>query len=277
MHLFNATLLLTSVLPTLHWPIFRNKFPAYRPQVLLSAPQRTLMFQTMIFTLYLALGGGIFSSIENWTYLDGIYWTNYSLLTIGFGSDFLPSSPAAKIILVPYTAIGIFVLGLVVTSIRALFVARFKERMVWGKEVMKSQRRKWFQVQLQGNEKKSIFFRLLPWIRNPRKIRSSVPTLQTPIKWSRDEWEVMRYVKKSADDRRKYLSLLVTFTLFGVIWFGGALIFWITERVRSQSPCLTFDTIFDLVRTARGTTSGKIHLLPLPLLHLRLPRNHRIR
>ncbi len=244
MHFLNATMLLTSVLPTLHWPIFRNKFPAYRPQVLLSAPQRTLMFQTIIFTLYLALGGGIFSSIENWTYLDGIYWTDYSLLTIGFGSDFLPSSPASKIILAPYTAIGIFVLGLVVTSIRALFVARFRERIVWGKEVMKSQRRKWFHVQLRGHEK-STFFRLSSWVRNPGTIRSRVPTLQTPIKWSRDEWEVMRYVKKSADDKRKYVSLLATFTLFGIIWFGGALLFWITERVRSPNPCLTFDTIFD--------------------------------
>ena len=50
--------------------------------------------------------------------------------------------------------------------------------------------------------------------------------MQTPIKWS----EVMR-VKRSADDERKYVSLLATFTLFGVIWFGGALR--ITERVRS--------------------------------------------
>jgi potassium channel subfamily K len=231
MHLFNATMLLTSVLPTLHWPIFRDKFPIYRPHVLLTAPQRTLMFQTIIFTLYLALGGGIFSSIENWTFLDGIYWTNYSLLTIGFGSDFVPSSPVSKIILVPYTAIGIFVLGLVVTSIRALFVARIRERVVWGKEVMKTQRRKWFRVQARGYEKKSIFLRLLSLNRNPRKIRSRIPTLQTPIKWSRDEWEVMRYVKKSADDKRKYLSLLSTFTLFVVIWFGGALLFWIAERV----------------------------------------------
>ncbi len=201
------------------------------------------MFQTIIFTLYLALGAGIFSSIENWTYLDGIYWTNYSLLTIGFGSDFVPSRPVSKIILIPYTAVGIFVLGLVVASIRALFVAQFRERVVWGKEIMKSQRRKWFRVQARGYEKKSIFLRLLSLNRNPRKIRSRIPTLQTPIKWSRDEWEVMRYVKKSADDKRKYLSLLSTFTLVVVIWFGGAFLFWAAERVRSpKTYCLTFDT-----------------------------------
>ncbi|KAF8671900.1 hypothetical protein AX14_005643 [Amanita brunnescens Koide BX004] len=232
-HLLNATMLLISVLPTLRWPIFKTTFPAYAPHMLLTAPQRTLMFQTLIFTLYLALGAGIFSSIEGWTYLDGIYWTNYSLLTIGFGSDFTPSSPASRIVLVPYTAAGIFILGLVVTSIRALFVARFRERVVWGKEIVQIQRKQWWRAQMGYVPRPSP---LLFWrARNPRKFgNSKIPTLQAPTKWSREEWEVMRYVKKRADDRRRYLSLLTTFSVFVVIWFGGALLFWFTERHQDQ-------------------------------------------
>jgi potassium channel subfamily K, other eukaryote len=232
-------MLLISVLPTLRWPIFKTTFPAYAPHMLLTAPQRTLMFQTLIFTLYLALGAGIFSSIEGWTYLDGIYWTNYSLLTIGFGSDFTPSSPASRIVLVPYTAAGIFILGLVVTSIRALFVARFRERVVWGKEIVQIQRKQWWRAQMGYVPRPSP---LLFWrARNPRKFgNSKIPTLQAPTKWSREEWEVMRYVKKRADDRRRYLSLLTTFSVFVVIWFGGALLFWFTERVSGASRTSCF-------------------------------------
>ena len=228
-HIFNATMLLISVLPALRWPIFKSKFPAYAPYMLLTAPQRTLMFQTLIFTLYLASGAAMFSSIEGWTYLDGIYWTNYSLLTIGFGSDFTPSSPASRIVLVPYTAVGIFILGLVITSIRALFIHRFRDRIVWGKEIVQIQRKKWWRAQM-GLERHS---RILFW-RSRHSLRignSKIPTLQAPTKWSREEWEVMRYVKKRADDRRRYLSLLSTFTVFIIIWFGGAVLFWFTERV----------------------------------------------
>ena len=230
MHLLNATLLLSSLLPTLRWPIFRNTFPAYQPYMLLNAPQRTLMLQTLIFTLYLGLGGGIFSSIEGWTYLDGIYWTDYSLLTIGFGSDFLPTSPASKIVLVPYTAVGVFVIGLVIGSIRALFVARFRERIVWGKEVVHHQRHTWWRTQVENHKKsRRIVTRWHPKTR--RMADAEVPTLQVPMKWSKDEWEVMRYLKKRVDNRRRYMSLLSTFALFFVIWFGGAFLFWIVEPV----------------------------------------------
>ncbi|KAK2460466.1 hypothetical protein APHAL10511_007513 [Amanita phalloides] len=234
MHLVNATLLLLSLLPTLHWPFFRNTFPAYQPYILLTPPQRTLMFQSLVFTLYLAFGAGMFSAIEGWSYLDGIYWTNYSLLTIGFGSDFLPSSLASKIVIVPYTAVGIFVIGLVVTSIHTLFVERFRERIVWGIEIVQNQRKMWWYAQtgrlhLIGPR----WFRW--WSRRSTELRHSrIPTLQTPIQWSKEEWEVMKYLKKRVDVRRRYLSLLTTFTLFGVIWFGGALLFWVTERDQLQ-------------------------------------------
>ncbi|KAF8626566.1 hypothetical protein AX15_004799 [Amanita polypyramis BW_CC] len=231
MHLLNATLLLSSLLPTLRWPIFRDTFPAYKPYMLLHAPQRTLMVQSLVFTLYLGLGGGIFSSIEGWTYLDGIYWTDYSLLTIGFGSDFLPTSPAAKIVLVPYTAVGIFVIGLVVGSIRALFVTRFRERIVWGKEVVHHQRRRWWRAHCQvENQEKPRRLPTTFWHSKSRRVGDTdVPTSQVPMKWSKGGWETMHHLRQHADARRRYLSLLATFTLFFIIWFGGALLFWLIE------------------------------------------------
>jgi hypothetical protein len=42
-------------------------------------------------------------------------------------------------------------------------------------------------------------------------------------------------VKKRADDRRRYLSLLTTFSVSIILWFGGAALFWFTERVSISS------------------------------------------
>ncbi|KAG9075917.1 hypothetical protein FRC06_009810 [Ceratobasidium sp. 370] len=52
----------------------------------------------------------IFSRIEEWSYLQGIYFTIVTLLTIGFG-DFYPTKPSTKVLLFPFALLGITLLA----------------------------------------------------------------------------------------------------------------------------------------------------------------------
>ena len=57
----------------------------YARQFNLTTSQRTLMLQTMSFFTYLLLGALVFSHIEEWEYLDAVYWADVTLLTVGLG------------------------------------------------------------------------------------------------------------------------------------------------------------------------------------------------
>lgn len=55
----------------------------YSKDFKLTPSQRTLMLQTIMFLVYLLLGALLFSSIEGWNYLDGVYWADVTLFTVG--------------------------------------------------------------------------------------------------------------------------------------------------------------------------------------------------
>lgn len=52
---------------------------------ILSIAQRSIMLQTISFVLYVALMAGVFSAVEGWSFVDALYWVDYTLLTIGLG------------------------------------------------------------------------------------------------------------------------------------------------------------------------------------------------
>ncbi|GME65430.1 potassium channel [Neofusicoccum parvum] len=79
----------------------------YRKEFRLTISQRTLMLQTISFTVYLLLGGLVFSYVEDWDFLDGVYWADYTLLTVGLGSDFPPKTHLGRGLLFPFAIGGI--------------------------------------------------------------------------------------------------------------------------------------------------------------------------
>ena len=89
----------------------------YDREFQLTSSQRTLMLQTMGFITYLLLGALVFSSIEGWTYLEGVYWADITLLTVGLG-DYSPASKVGRGLLFPFAIGGILMVGLLVGSIR---------------------------------------------------------------------------------------------------------------------------------------------------------------
>ena len=83
----------------------------------LSDEQRNLILQTMMFFVWLAGGGGVFSRVCGWSYVDALYFADVTILTVGFG-DFYAPNDVGRGLVFPFSVGGIIILGLMVTSIR---------------------------------------------------------------------------------------------------------------------------------------------------------------
>jgi potassium channel subfamily K len=101
----------------------------YAREFKLTASQRTLMLQTIGFMVYLLLGALVFSEIEGWMFLDGVFWASFTLLTIGFGGEFVPKTHTGRSLLIPYAIGGLVTVGLVIGSIRSLILEHGKQKM----------------------------------------------------------------------------------------------------------------------------------------------------
>jgi potassium channel subfamily K len=101
----------------------------YSKEFKLTVAQRTLMLQTIAFLTYLLLGALVYSHIEGWKFLDGVYWADFTCLTIGIGADYTPKTHLGRGLLFPFAMGGIIFLGLVVGSIRSLILESGKKKM----------------------------------------------------------------------------------------------------------------------------------------------------
>ncbi|KAK7053089.1 hypothetical protein VNI00_004410 [Paramarasmius palmivorus] len=190
-------------------------FQAYQPSFdILTPSQRTLMLQTTSFTFYLALGAGIFARIEGWSFVDGVYWADYTLLTIGLGADFPLMTATGRGVLIPWAVGGIIIVGLVVGSVRGLVLERGNRRV--GKRAMAKALIKWRANTAQRSDDSVIL--------------------------DQEEFNVMRRIQERAMNTRKYVSLGSATFVFLIVWFGGALVFWYAEDAQGWSypTCLYF-------------------------------------
>ncbi|KAJ7203755.1 hypothetical protein GGX14DRAFT_647845 [Mycena pura] len=177
-----------------------HAYPAsFKP---LTLPQRTLMLQTIFYVVYLSAGAGVFARIEGWEYLDSIYWADYTLLTIGIGSDFPPKTHAGHALLIPFAVGGITLLGLVIGSIRGLLLERGRVKVV--RRTVTKEREKWI-------------------------ARMDEPDAA----WKKEEWEAMRRIQRRAETIPKYYALGSSMFTFLLVWFLGALVFFFTEAAQS--------------------------------------------
>lgn len=101
----------------------------YSKEFKLTVAQRTLMLQTIAFLVYQLLGALVFSKIEGWMFLDAVFWADFTLLTIGIGDDYTPTTHLGRGLVFPFAFGGIIILGLVVGSIRSLVLDRGKKKM----------------------------------------------------------------------------------------------------------------------------------------------------
>jgi hypothetical protein len=75
---------------------------------------RSLLLTTIII---IAVGSVFYHFVENWTWIDSVYFCVVTLTTIGFG-DFAPKTDFGKIFTIFYIFIGI---GMILTFINTLY------------------------------------------------------------------------------------------------------------------------------------------------------------
>lgn len=78
----------------------------------------------------LAIGTVFYSSIENWSLLDSLYFSVITLTTVGFG-DFSPKTEIGKLFTIIYVFVGIFLLLIFLNSlVRQMIDAHTLERSI---------------------------------------------------------------------------------------------------------------------------------------------------
>lgn len=205
----------------------------------LTPAQRTLMVQTMGFVTYLLLGALVFSKIEGWRYLDGVYWADVTLLTIGLG-DYSPQTAVGRGLIIPFAICGVLMVGLVVGSIRSLVLEHGKEKMV----ARIIEKRRASAVHNVDDRKQTI---KVSWF--AQADFSTDPSL-SPAQRREEEFKIMRRVQKTAESERRYLALATSLSFALMLWFVGAAIFMVAERRQGwtyfQSVYFTFVSLLTI-------------------------------
>ena len=196
----------------------------YSKEFKLNTSQRTLMLQTISFMIYMVGGAGVYAKIEGWLFLDALYFTNYTLLTVGIG-DYAPSTHLGRGLLFPYAIGGIVILGLVIGSIRSLMLERGKKKL--GSRLVEKKR----ELLLQRMKKKGVTDKLNP-IQNKQHAEAAG---MSERERRQAEFNLMREIQQQASSRQKWQALFISGTAWLFLWLVGALVFYKAEHEQQWS------------------------------------------
>lgn len=188
--------------------------------------QRSLMLQSILYMVYLGGGAALFAHLEGWRFLDGIYWADYTLLTIGIGSDFSPKTTAARVALVPYAWGGIITVGLVVAGVHGLVIEKAKDKIRLRAARRRAVRKQWAartkDEQNAGN--------------NTMEGDTRGDTLEEQQQNATKE--VLNVGVPEGDDKHwwwdKWSGLTAAFAAYLLLWLGGAAAFYAFEVSKRQ-------------------------------------------
>ncbi|KAL9100286.1 MAG: hypothetical protein Q9163_004318 [Psora crenata] len=190
----------------------------YSKEFKLTMSQRTLMLQTISFMGYVVGGAAVYARIEGWMFLDALYFTNFTLLTVGIG-DYTPATHLGRALLFPYAFGGIVILGLVIGSIRSLVLDRGKSKLV--SRMTEKEREALLKKLLKQGDGHKI---------TPVESKEQVERLGMSERERRkQEFNLMRMVQQRTATRQKWIALLISGGAALVVWFVGALVFYFAE------------------------------------------------
>ena len=177
----------------------------YTSDIKLTFSQSTLMVQVILFLGYVLAAAAVYAKIEDWDYLDGVYYITVTLFTIGFG-DFTPKSHLGRGLLFPMAVGGILFVGLIIASISTLVLDRGSTK-VSIRMVEKARQRLVNSQDQQLNDNAPI----------------------TNISRREQEFNLMRRVQSTAATYNRTIAVAVSLSALIVLWFIGAVCFWQAE------------------------------------------------
>jgi potassium channel subfamily K len=192
----------------------------YSNEVKLSLSQRFLMLHTGLFLCYVLAAAAVFSNIEQWMYLDGVYYVIVTVFTIGFG-DVAPITHLGRSLYFPFAAGGILFVGLIVANIRNLVVESASKKISF-RTIEKARYKAIHSGRPENKEA-----RLCGII--PRDLNGN-----TELERRSKEFHVMRDVQTQAARQNLLFGLGMSILAFMILWFVGAVAFWKAEQSEGE-------------------------------------------
>ncbi|KAJ5153154.1 uncharacterized protein N7482_009632 [Penicillium canariense] len=208
--------IISSLLVVTAYGAYKNH---YSREYKLTTSQRTLMLQTIVFCIYLLGGAAVYAKIENWRFLDALYWADYTLLTIGVG-NFAPVTHLGRGLLFPYAVGGIVILGLIISSIRTLTLEHGRQKIA---DLLTARAHKFL-----VKEAFSSHSHLPGLVPNLRVAEPDEDELSDRERQKR-EFITMRRVRQLATVQHKWISLTMSMIMWMGLWLIGAVVFWRSE------------------------------------------------
>ena len=190
-------------------------FGRYSEEFKLSLSQRSLMLQTILFLTYVLAAGAVYSRIEDWKFLDGIYFAVVTLFTIGFG-DLVPKTHLGRSLFFPMAVGGILFVGVIIANIRALVLESGSVKV--SIRLIEKAR---FKAIKTGNPQEGILK-----LRGVKRRDTNAPT---ELGRREREFQIMREIQAQAAQKNRLISLAFATIAFMFLWFIGAVVFWKAE------------------------------------------------
>jgi potassium channel subfamily K len=206
-------------------------FGHYSTEFKLSMSQRSLMLQTILFLAYVLAAGGVYSRIENWSYLDANYFVVVTLFTIGFG-DLVPTTHLGRSLFFPFAVGGILFVGVIIANIRTLVLESGSVK-VSTRLVEKAR----YKAIKRGNPDQGIL--------KLRGVKKRDTNADTELERREKEFEVMREIQLQAANNNRLFALAFATVAFMFLWFIGAVAFWQAESTSvGGEPWTYFESLY---------------------------------
>lgn len=176
----------------------------------------SIVLRVTTFAILLLGGAAVYSDIEGWSLMDSLYFTDYTLLTIGIG-NFAPKTHLGRSLLFPFATMGITSLGLVITSV-ASFTDKMREIKL--KRNIEETRREfsntYSKATINGTSKVEGVHSQLP------SVKGHIPKCEEIVK--------IRKAKSAFYRRTRWVELGLFLAAWFVLWLVSAGIFYHSEK-----------------------------------------------
>jgi len=217
--------------------------PRSRQELSLFAKGHRVKILTTTFMAYLLIGAIIFSKVEGWSYLDGVFWADVTILTVGFG-DFKPETHLGRCLLFPYAIFGIFILFLVIYCLTEVVFERGKSmwelRLRDQERIRRVQRRDvQGRVRTSGSSinanEKSIQAIAGPALFGESRVSPKEARKRADREARRRDFNSMQEIIHQAARRRIFYSIALWIFAALFLWLVGAVIFQHCEAAQDWS------------------------------------------